>query len=61
MAAFAAGLGLDSKNTQLLSGLVDAVSKSPLKGERTIESMINLQSNTWFVFMEGQFLLMCSV
>lgn len=33
LAAFAAGLGLDSKNVQLLSGLVDAASKSPLKGQ----------------------------
>ena len=32
LAAFAAGLAQDPKNTQLLAGMVEAAIKSPLKG-----------------------------
>lgn len=33
LGAFSNGLALDPKNTQLLTGLVDAVSRSPLKSK----------------------------
>ena len=33
LAAFAAGLAQDPKNTQLLTGLVESAIKSPLKGK----------------------------
>ena len=36
LGAFSSGLAIDPKNTQLLTGIIDAVSKSPLKSKRRI-------------------------
>lgn len=41
LAAFAAGLALDSKSAQLLGGLVDAASRSPLKGMDVVRLKYN--------------------
>jgi hypothetical protein len=40
LAAFGAGLAQDANNTNLITGLIDAALKSPLKGIQLLENVV---------------------
>lgn len=57
LAAFGAGLAQDANNTNLITGLIDAALKSPLKGRHNFKAYLQQLEkqffNDWRIFFDS--------